>query len=73
MASTYNCNFWNLWILGKHQAYTVEDDAYTFCPITKIYLNEKGVIGQKELVTNPNNSEIQMTYVALPRPPHLPM
>ena len=31
------------------------------------------VIGQKELVTNPNNSEIQMTYAALPRPPHLPM
>ena len=23
-------------------------------------------------MANPNNSEIQMTYAALPRPPHLP-
>ena len=31
------------------------------------------VIGQKELVTSPSNSEIQMTCVALPIPQHLPM
>ena len=32
-----------------------------------------GVIGQKELVTSPNNSEIQMTCEALPIPQNLPM
>lgn len=35
--------------------------------------NRIRVIGQKELVANPNNSEIQMNYAALLRPPHLPM
>lgn len=40
---------------------------------TKIYVKKTRFIGQKELVANPNNSEIQMTYAALPRPPHLPL
>ena len=35
--------------------------------------SKKWVIGQKELVTSPNNSEIQMTCEALPIPQNLPM
>ena len=37
------------------------------------YCAKFGVIGQKELVTSPNNSEIQMTCEALPIPQNFPM